>query len=84
VIYLIDYDWKQGRLIGMSRFAESDRETAQNARLALELDLLAQHLEREVVLLQAESESALRLTHQRYFLASDEASRHAAALTPAL
>lgn len=71
MIYLIDYDWKRGRLVGMKCFDETDRQAAQEARLRLELELLDDKQEREVVLLQAESEAALRLTHQRYFLAVD-------------
>ena len=71
MIYLIDYDWKQGRLVSLSRYAETDRVAAQDARLRLELDLFDSNQEREVVLLQADSEAALRQTHRRYFLAAD-------------
>ena len=35
--------------------------------MELELNLHAKGLEREVVLLEAESEAAIRLTHGRYF-----------------
>jgi hypothetical protein len=77
MIYLIDYDWKLGRLISMRCYAEAHRAAAQDARLKLELDLLAGQQEREVVLLQAGDEAALRRTHQRYFLGAD------AALAPA-
>lgn len=73
MIYLIDYDWKLGRLVSITSYVDADRTAAQDARLRLELDLFTCKQEREVVLLQAESEAALRRTHQRYFLAVDEA-----------
>jgi hypothetical protein len=39
----------------------------KNTRLELELELNRLGKEREVVLLEAASEQALRLTHRRYF-----------------
>jgi len=42
-------------------------EEAQNARLDLELRLFRFGIEREVVILEAESEELVRRTHGRYF-----------------
>ncbi|MBV8604072.1 MAG: hypothetical protein JO224_05245 [Pelomonas sp.] len=67
MIYLIDYDRRSGTLIEMRAFLDAQREVAQDARLELELSLLAQGTNREVVLLEAANESDLRRTHGRYF-----------------
>ncbi len=53
--------------MSLVEFAESDREKASQERLTLEL-ALGDHLARqEVVLLEADSEEALRRTHRRFF-----------------
>ena len=44
-----------------------DSSIAKNARLKLELDLNRRGVQREVVVLQATNEAALRRTHRRYF-----------------
>ena len=67
MLFLIEYDREKGIVVEMSRFSESDRRVANSARLNLELDLNRQGIEHEVVLLEAEDESALRRTHRRYF-----------------
>lgn len=67
MFYLIDYERRSGRLVNMTRYADSARREAEEARLTLELDLLRQGIEHEVVLLEASSEDALRRTHRRYF-----------------
>jgi hypothetical protein len=67
MIFLIDYDRPTGRLIDCRVFEDKEREKAANARLEIELDLNRRGVDREVVLLEAESEEALRLTHRRYF-----------------
>jgi hypothetical protein len=67
MFFLIDYERRSGQLVGMRRYASSARNEAEDARLALELDLRRLGLEREVVLLEASSEDALRRTHRRYF-----------------
>jgi hypothetical protein len=66
-IFLIEYDRPSGLIRSMRAFDDSAREDAQNARLDLELALNRLGVEREVVLLQAPSEDALRQTHRRYF-----------------
>lgn len=67
MIFLIEYDREQGKVVKMSRFLETEREVANAARLNLELELNQLAIEHEVVLLEAEDESALRRTHRRYF-----------------
>lgn len=67
MIFLIEYNRPEGRIVTFERFRDSDRLKAQNARLDLELDLNHRGVDREVVLLEAAGENALRRTHRRYF-----------------
>lgn len=67
MIFLIEYNRRQGRIITYRKFDERERENSANARLEIELDLNRRGIDHEVVLLEAESEEALRLTHRRYF-----------------
>ena len=67
MIFLIEYDRLQGSLVNLERFQGTDRLKAENTRLQKELDLHRRGLQHEVVLLEAASEGALRLTHRRYF-----------------
>ena len=67
MIFLIEYNRPEGQLVTFQRFQDSERLTAQNARLDLELDLNRRGVSHEVVLLEAASEAALRRTHRRYF-----------------
>ena len=67
MLYLIEYDRSRGEIVSLRSFRNADRTAAQEARLTLELALNRQGIEREVVLLEARSEDALRRTHRRYF-----------------
>lgn len=67
MLFLIDYDRSRGQLVALRSFSGSERDAAEEARLELELDLNRRGIEREVALLEADSESALRKTHRRYF-----------------
>ena len=67
MIFLIEYDRPSGRIVTFQSFDESSRELAANARLSLELRRNQQQVDREIVLLEAVSENALRQTHRRYF-----------------
>jgi fido (protein-threonine AMPylation protein) len=67
MIFLIEYDRPHGELIDIQTFDDSHRDVAENARLRRELTLHQIGVRREVVLLQAASENALRETHRRYF-----------------
>jgi len=67
MIFLIEYNRPEGRLVTLREFDESQRKEAQDARLGLELDLNRKGIDHEVVLLEAASIEALKRTHQCYF-----------------
>jgi len=67
MIFLIEYDRARGELLSIDTFQDSDRGVAEDARLWRELKLHQKGVQREVVLLQAASEGALKETHRRYF-----------------
>lgn len=67
MIFLIEYNRTTGSLISLRKFDESEKEKAKDARLELELDLHKHGIEHEVVILEADSEAAIRKTHRRYF-----------------
>jgi hypothetical protein len=78
VIFLIEYNRSEGRIVSFLDFEDSQRQEAENARLEIELDLNRQEVDHEVVLLEAASKDALLLTHQRYFADLAEILRSAA------
>jgi hypothetical protein len=51
----------------MDVFEDADRGTAEDLRLERELSLHRKGVKREIVILQAASEDALKKTHGRYF-----------------
>ena len=67
MIFLVEYDRSESRLLRMRTFPDTAMREVEDVRLALELDLNRKHITREVVILQAVSEAALRRTHGRYF-----------------
>ena len=67
MLFLIDYDRQRGQIVTLNRFDDSERQKAEDSRLELELSLNRRGMTREVVLLEAVSETALRRTHRRYF-----------------
>lgn len=67
MLFLIEYERSRGRVVAIREFDELQREDAEIARLELELELNRRGEEREVVLLEAADEAALRRTHRRYF-----------------
>jgi hypothetical protein len=67
MLFLIEYDRSRASVAEITPFDDSERELAENARLNLELKLHRQGVRKEVVLLEAPSEQALRITHRRYF-----------------
>lgn len=54
-------------MVTFRTFDESQRDDAEEARLEIELELFRKGVDHEVVLLEAESEEAVRRTHRRYF-----------------
>ena len=67
MLFLIEYDRTDGHLVALTTFGDAEQRVAEQARLNLELDLNRRGLDREVVLLKAATESAVRETHRRYF-----------------
>jgi hypothetical protein len=67
MIFLIEYERPIGKIITFRKFNDDERKVAEDARLELELDLHRRGIEREVVLLIAKDEEAVRRTHRRYF-----------------
>ena len=67
MLFLIEYDRTQGKIVTLREYDEQNRQLAESDRLQLELDLRHTADGHEVVLLEAASEKALRRTHRRYF-----------------
>lgn len=67
MLFLIEYDRRLGQIVTLKTFNGSEREKAEDTRLEMELDLNRRGSEREVVILEAASEAAIRRTHRRYF-----------------
>jgi hypothetical protein len=67
MIFLIEYDRSEGVIVTFRNFDNSQRREAEDSRLKIEMDINGKEVGHEVVLLEAESEAALRLTHRRYF-----------------
>jgi len=67
MIFLIQYHREKRRIVTFKTYPDSQRVQAGEKRLEIELDLNRKKIDHEVVLLEAESEEALRLTHNRYF-----------------
>jgi hypothetical protein len=67
MIFLIEYNRSEGRIVTFRDFADSQRREAEDLRLNIELVLNHKGVGHEVVLLEAENKDALRRTHQRYF-----------------
>jgi hypothetical protein len=67
MLFLIEYNRKQGRIVNLERFVDSDRREAQDRLLELELRFHAEVVQHEVVLLEADCEETIRKTHPHYF-----------------
>lgn len=67
MLFLIEYDRSQERIGTFVTFDDSQRQQAEDRRLELELKQNRLGIEREVVLLQAATQAAIRRTHRRYF-----------------
>ena len=67
MIFLIEYDRRRGQIVTIKTFDDSEQHKANESRLRMELELNHSRTKREVVLLEAASEAALRRTHRRYF-----------------
>lgn len=67
-LFLLEYDPATGERVRFKTYGESDPAKAQVERLRLEKENARYGRDREVVLLEAVSEDALRTTHARYFM----------------
>jgi hypothetical protein len=67
MIFLIEYNRPHGKLVSFRSFDDMRIREAEDARLALELDLNQRNIEHEVVILEADSEEALKQGYRRYF-----------------
>jgi len=67
MLFLIEYDRESGKIVTFRSFDDSEREDAEHSRLEKELELNRRGVEREVVILEAPTEAAVRRTHRRYF-----------------
>ncbi|MBW8311753.1 MAG: hypothetical protein K0M64_06910 [Rhizobium sp.] len=67
MLFLIEYDRLRGDIVSIATFSDDKREQVNDARLELELRMRSDAPGREVVVLDAVDEDALRLTHARYF-----------------
>ena len=81
MLFLVEYDRARGSVARITAYDDSQRQLAEHARLKLELKLYQQGIEREVVLLEAASEEALRRTHRRYFEELVDLARSSASST---
>jgi hypothetical protein len=72
MIFLLQYDRKQGTLRKLKPFPFAERAKAQRERLDIELSLHKARVPDEVVLLEAADEQTLKRTHQRYFKTTRE------------
>ena len=81
MIFLIEYDRNDGRIITFEMFNDSEQQKAKESRLEMELDLNRRGIKHEVVILEAASEEALRKTHRRYFENLSELADSAATRT---
>ena len=62
-----EYNRSRGEIITFKTFSNSEKRVAEDSRLELEIELSRDNVDHEVVLLEADSEEALRRTHRRYF-----------------
>jgi hypothetical protein len=67
MIFLIEYDRRNAKLLYLQRYRDDERLSAQNDRIEREVTANRLRLSREIVLLEAESEDTIRKTHARYF-----------------
>ena len=67
MIFLIEYNQSEGRIVTIRNFDDSQLRQAEDSRLEIELALNRNGIDHEVVLMDAANEVDLRRTHRRYF-----------------
>jgi hypothetical protein len=72
-LFLLEFDRVEHRLVRPPEaFGEEARAAAFDRRAALQERAMVEQLDRDIVLLEAESEADLRRTHGSFFLTPDE------------
>jgi len=72
-LFLLEFDRVEHRLVRPPEaFADEERTTAFDRRATLQDQAIANQLDRDIVLLEAESEADLRRSHWSFFLTPDE------------
>lgn len=67
MIFLIEYNRREGKIVTFRNFDASLRQDAEKIRFEIELDLNRRGIKHDVVLLEAQSGEELLRTHRRYF-----------------
>ncbi len=67
MIFLIEYNRPEGRIVTFDEFSDFDRTKAEDLRFEKEIDLRRKSIDHEIVILEADSIEALHKTHCRYF-----------------
>ena len=67
MIFLIEYNRSEGKIVTFRNYDASHRREAQETRFGIELDLNRKGIKHELVLLEAHSADELLRTHRRYF-----------------
>ena len=67
MIFLIEYNKKEGKIITLRSYESKERRRAEKDKLKIELSQLKNGLNDEIVLLEAKDQDAIRVTHRRYF-----------------
>ena len=68
MLFLIEYDRSNKRLVTFKAFQKEQRGEAKEERLSIELSLNSRGVVgHEVVILEAPTEDHIRRTHRRYF-----------------
>lgn len=72
-IFLLEFDRSEHRLVrSPERFDVADLDRAFQSRLEAQAHALAEDLDRDIVLLEAESEEDLRRTHGSFFFTPEQ------------
>ena len=75
-LFLVEFDRSEQRLVGaLKAFPPSRRTAALAARFDAQRRVLREDLNHDVVLLEAESEAALRRTHASFFMTPAELTK---------
>jgi hypothetical protein len=67
MIWLVVYDRAAAKSVLLKEYTDAQRRDAERDRLAEEVAAARSRLDREIVVLEADSLEALRSTHARYF-----------------